>query len=60
MIMIKTQFEKILGFEVEATGNPEFGDYTSNVAMTTFANFQFSITNFQSKFQIQNSNSKNP
>lgn len=32
--MIKSQLEKILDFEIEATGNPDFGDYTSNVAMT--------------------------
>jgi len=32
--MIKARLEKILGFDIEATGNPEFGDYTSNVAMT--------------------------
>jgi arginyl-tRNA synthetase len=30
--MIKDQLEKILGFELEATGNPDFGDYSSNVA----------------------------
>jgi len=31
--MIKEDLEKILGFKVEATENPDFGDYSSNVAM---------------------------
>ena len=31
--MIKDKLEKLLGFEVEATENPEFGDYTSNIAL---------------------------
>ncbi len=31
--MIKTKLEKLLGFEVEATDNPTFGDYAANVAM---------------------------
>ncbi len=30
---MKNKLEKILGFEIEATGNPAFGDYTANVAM---------------------------
>jgi len=32
--MIKDKLEKILGFEIEATENPEFGDYTANIAMS--------------------------
>ncbi len=35
--MIKDKLQKILGFEVEATDNPAFGDYTANVAMTIFS-----------------------
>jgi len=31
--MIKDQLEKILGFGLEATENPDFGDYSSNVAL---------------------------
>jgi arginyl-tRNA synthetase len=31
--MIKNQLEKILGFELEATENLDFGDYTSNTAL---------------------------
>lgn len=31
--MIKDQLEKILGFEIEATENTDFGDYSSNVAL---------------------------
>jgi arginyl-tRNA synthetase len=31
--MIKEELEKILGFDVEATENPDFGDYSSNVAL---------------------------
>jgi arginyl-tRNA synthetase len=31
--MIKDKLEKILGFEIEATENPIFGDYSSNIAM---------------------------
>src|SRR4030042_1123181 len=31
--MIKTQLERILGFKLEATENPDFGDYSSNVAL---------------------------
>ena len=31
--MIKSQLEKILGFEIEATENPDFGDYSSNIAL---------------------------
>ena len=34
--MIKDQLEKILGFKVEATDNPEFGDYSSNIALVKF------------------------
>jgi arginyl-tRNA synthetase len=32
--MIKDQLEKVLGYGVEATENPEFGDYSSNVALS--------------------------
>lgn len=32
--MIKNQLEKALGFAVEATENPIFGDYSSNVALS--------------------------
>jgi arginyl-tRNA synthetase len=32
--MIKSQLEKILGFEIEATENPDFGDYSSNIALS--------------------------
>ena len=32
--MIKHQLEKILGFELSATENPDFGDYSSNVALS--------------------------
>ncbi len=32
--MIKNDLEKILGFEVEATENSDFGDYSSNVALS--------------------------
>jgi arginyl-tRNA synthetase len=31
--MLKVDLEKILGFEIEATENAEFGDYSSNVAL---------------------------
>ncbi len=31
--MIKDQLEKILGFEIEATENLDFGDYSSNIAL---------------------------
>jgi arginyl-tRNA synthetase len=31
--MIKDKLQRILGFGVEATDNPDFGDYTANVAM---------------------------
>ena len=31
--MIKTQLEEILGYEIEATENPDFGDYSSNIAL---------------------------
>jgi len=31
--MIKEDLENILGFKVEATENPDFGDYSSNVAL---------------------------
>jgi arginyl-tRNA synthetase len=31
--VIKNQLEKILGFGVEATENPEFGDYSANIAL---------------------------
>ncbi|MCX6704091.1 MAG: arginine--tRNA ligase, partial [Candidatus Woesebacteria bacterium] len=31
--MVKNQLEKILGFELEATENSAFGDYSSNVAL---------------------------
>jgi arginyl-tRNA synthetase len=31
--MIKSQLEKILGFELETTENPDFGDYSSNIAL---------------------------
>lgn len=34
--MMKSDLENILGFKVEATENPDFGDYTSNVAMTEY------------------------
>ena len=32
--MIKSQLEKILGYPLEATENPDFGDYSSNVALS--------------------------
>jgi arginyl-tRNA synthetase len=31
--MMKKQLEKILGFSLEATQNPDFGDYSSNIAL---------------------------
>jgi arginyl-tRNA synthetase len=31
--MIKVKLEKILGFGIEATENPSFGDYSSNIAL---------------------------
>lgn len=31
--MIKDRLEKILGFEIEATENSDFGDYSSNIAL---------------------------
>lgn len=31
---MKNTLEKILGFEIELTGNPDFGDYTANIALT--------------------------
>jgi arginyl-tRNA synthetase len=31
--MIKDKLEKMLGFEVEPTENPEFGDYSANIAL---------------------------
>lgn len=40
--------------------NESFGDYSSNIAMVIFSNFQFPISNFQSNFNSQNSNFKNP
>src|SRR5258706_1283478 len=32
--MLKSELEKILGYEVEATENSDFGDYSSNVALS--------------------------
>lgn len=32
--MIKDKLEEILGFGVEATENPDFGDYSSNIALS--------------------------
>jgi arginyl-tRNA synthetase len=34
VFMTKKDLEKILGFTVEATENPDFGDYSSNVALS--------------------------
>jgi len=36
--MIKDQLEKILGFELQAVENPEFGDYSSNIALKSGKN----------------------
>jgi len=33
---MKNQLEKILGFEITPTDNPEFGGYTSNIAMVEY------------------------
>ncbi len=48
--MIKDQLEKILGFEIEATENADFGDYSSNVAL------QLKTKNANLKSISQNSN----
>jgi arginyl-tRNA synthetase len=50
--MIKEDLEKILGFGVEATENPDFGDYSSNIAL------QFKTQKSKIKITTQNLNSR--
>lgn len=38
---MKKKIEKILGFEIETIENPEFGDYSSNVAMSQKSPHEF-------------------
>ncbi|MBI1863818.1 arginine--tRNA ligase, partial [Candidatus Woesebacteria bacterium] len=44
--------------QLEFPENEEFGDYSSNIAMAIFSNFQFPISNFQSNFKFPNSKFK--
>lgn len=46
--------------DLDIPENEKFGDYTSNIAMTMFSNFQNPNSNNQSKSKLQLSNPKNP
>lgn len=48
--MVKNKIEKALGFRVEATENPDFGDYTSNIALVEHKDPQEIIKKIKSEF----------
>jgi arginyl-tRNA synthetase len=57
--MIKSRLEKILGFELEATENPDFGDYSSNVALAMFSKSEIRSPKSETRFKIPNSKFEN-
>lgn len=60
IVDVINQALEINNASVEFASDAQFGDYTSNIAMTMFSNFQIPISKFQSKFNNPNSKFKNP